>query len=206
MVQVKICGITNLEDAKAAVKAGADLLGFVFADSPRRITPETALGIINQLPGSVLRVGLFVNEAPEKIDEILNICKLDFLQFHGDETPEFCQNFGQRAEIIKAFRIKDKRSLVKLKDFQVDGYLLDAYLKGKSGGTGKSFDWNLAVEAKAMASRIILSGGLNPDNVADAVKKVAPYAVDVSSGVESSPGKKDFDLMRRFIKNAKANT
>jgi len=206
MVKVKICGITNLADAKAAIKAGADLLGFVFADSPRRITPDAASKIINQLSGSVLRVGLFVNEKPEKIDEVLNICNLDFLQFHGHENPDFCEGFRQKAEIIKAFKIKNKKSIDELKNFKVDAYLLDAYVKGKSGGTGKSFDWKLAIEAKAIANPIILSGGLNPDNVADAVKKVAPYAVDVSSGVESAPGKKDLDLMRRFIKNAKSIT
>ncbi len=203
MVKVKICGITNLEDAKRGAELGAYAVGFVFAKSPRQITPELASNIIKQLPDSVLSVGLFVNETQEKIEEILNICKLDFLQFHGDETPEVCHNFRKRAKVIKAFRIKNEDSLKLLKSYNVDGYLLDAYVEGIAGGTGKTFNWDLAIKAKKEVRPVILSGGLSPDNIAEAIRRVSPFAVDVSSGVEITPGKKDFNLMRRFFENAK---
>jgi len=206
MAKVKICGITNLEDAKEAVKLGAHAVGFVFAKSPRRISPEDASSIIAELPDSVFKVGLFVNATREAVNEVLEVCQLGVLQFHGDETPEFCECFNNKAKIIKAFRMQDEESLKALECFKVDGYLLDTYVEGKAGGTGKTFDWGLAKKAKEYTKAIILSGGLTPDNVKDAIKAVGPCAVDVSSGVEAHPGKKDFKLMRRFIENVKEAT
>ena len=201
-VKVKICGITNVEDAQAAVAAGADLLGFVFAEeSPRRVTVEQAAEIARVVPPFVLRVGLFVNAPPELVMEAMMRCGLQLLQFHGDETPEYCRQFG--AMSMKAFRVKDADSLRALPDYPTDAWLLDAFVPGQRGGTGHSFNWDLAIEAMKLGKPVFLAGGLTPENVADAVRKVQPYGVDVSSGVESAPGKKDHAKVRAFIEAAK---
>lgn len=201
MVKVKICGITNVEDAQAAVKAGADALGFVFAPSPRRIAPERAKAIVDRLPPFVSSVGIFVNEDPARMRELVSLCGLDYVQLHGDEPPETCGGFAERA--IKAVRVKDEQSLRDLDRYSVRAFLLDSHIEGKRGGTGVSFPWELARMASAPGRTIILSGGLNCDNVAEAVRIAMPYAVDVSSGVESEPGRKDHARMEEFIRIAK---
>ena len=197
MVKVKICGITNLEDALMAVEAGADALGFVvFHGSSRCIFPENAAAIIRRLPPFVQTVGLFVNEESAIVNAIADRCGLDIVQLHGEELPNYCHAFKRR--VIKAFRVKDASSLDAMADYCVAGTLLDAWSPVAPGGTGTTFNWDIA--AKAAASRsIILAGGLTPENVAEAVSTVQPYAVDVSSGVESAPGKKDAGLVSLFI-------
>lgn len=197
-IWIKICGITNIEDALKAVELGVDALGFVFYEkSPRKITKEKAKEIIGSLPKEVVKVGLFVDELEEKVNEIASYCNFDILQFHGDETPDYCKKFPQK--IIKAFRIKDKESLANIPKYEVDYYLLDAYSEAAPGGTGKTFNWDLAKEAKKFGRPIILSGGLNSDNIIGALEKVSPFGVDVSSGVESSPGRKDHKKLKDFI-------
>lgn len=200
--RVKICGITNIDDAKAAVCLGVDALGFIFAESPRRIEPDKAREIILNLPPIIGIVGVFVDEKEETVKKIASHCGLNTLQFHGLETPEYCSLFHQK--IIKAFRIKDEMSLKEISNYQrwTDAFLLDTYKKGIRGGTGKIFDWKLALEAKTFGS-IILSGGLSPDNVKDAILQVKPYGVDVGSGVESLPGKKDHRLLEDLIKQVR---
>lgn len=201
MVRVKICGITNAEDALAAVEAGADALGFVFHEkSPRNISPQKAAAIIATLPPFVQTVGLFVDADPERVNWVADFCGLDLVQLHGDEDPEECTEIRRR--VIKAFRIKDQSSLARLGKYHVAGYLLDAWSPDAHGGTGTTFDWELLRDI-AHDRPIILAGGLDPGNVGQAVEQVRPYAVDVSSGVESAPGKKDADKVRQFIRNAK---
>src|ERR1051325_5291165 len=201
-VKVKICGNTNLADAQAAVAAGADMLGFIFAEaSPRRVTIEAAADITRQLPGHIVKVGVFVNASEEFVTRAIAACGLNMLQFHGDEPPEFCTQFG--AMSVKAFRVRDQQPLDSLLDYPTDAWLLDAYDADKAGGTGKTFNWELAVAAQKFGKPIFLAGGLTPENVADAVQRVRPFAVDVSSGVEASPGKKDHAKGQAFIGAAK---
>lgn len=204
-VKVKICGITNPEDARSAVDAGADALGFVFwPKSPRNVTPAAARLIIKKLPPFIATVGVFVNESTERIRKIANEAGLSSVQLHGDETPAQCADAGNGASfrVIKAFRVAEGFDIMSLDAYDVGACLLDAYKPGVPGGTGEVFDWAKAVEA-ANRNRIILSGGLTPDNVGHAVELVRPYAVDVSSGVEASPGKKDADKVRRFIERVR---
>jgi phosphoribosylanthranilate isomerase len=202
MVKVKICGITSLEDALTAVEAGADALGFVFYPaSPRHVSPEQAAAIIRHLPPFVQTVGLFVNEEQAVIHTISDQCGLDVIQLHGEETPEYCSAIRRR--ILKAFRVKDITTLDALLQYQVSGYLLDAWSPNAHGGTGRTFNWDIAAEATKRGHLIILAGGLTPDNVAESIQQTHPYAVDVSSGVESAPGRKDATRVRRFITLAK---
>ena len=197
-VKVKICGITSVANARAAAEAGADMIGLMFAEkSPRLISLATASAISRALPPFVLRVGVFVNPAAETVTRAITECGLNLLQFHGDETPEFCTQFGLMS--LKAFRIRDAASLKELPKYQTDAYLLDAFSTAARGGTGGKFNWDLAIEAQKFGKPIFLAGGLTPENVAAAVKKVNPFAVDVSSGVESAPGKKDAAKVRAFI-------
>ena len=200
MVKIKICGITNLDDALFAHSLGVEALGFVFATSKRRITAVDASKIIDKLPQSILKVGVFVNEEEKRIREILEFCYLDVLQFHGEEPPSYINRF--REKTIKSFRIKDELSLKSIPEYKADAYLLDTYSPLAHGGTGKTFNWNVAIEAKKFGP-IILSGGLNPNNVQEAIEKVRPCAVDVSSGVESSPGKKDKKKLEEFVKRVR---
>ncbi len=201
MVKVKICGITNLEDAQAAAEAGADALGFVFyPDSPRFIDPGTARAIIARLPVFITSVGVFVDESEDLIRRIIREGGIQILQFHGSESPVLCTRF--REKVIKAIRIKDEDSISEMQMYDVDTFLLDTYLDCAKGGTGKTFNWKYAEMAKENG-RIILSGGLNPSNIGDAVRQLKPYGVDVSSGVEISPGKKDYDKIREFVREAK---
>ncbi|HXE42394.1 MAG TPA: phosphoribosylanthranilate isomerase [Candidatus Baltobacteraceae bacterium] len=201
--KVKICGITNLADAQVAVEAGADAIGFIFYEkSPRFVTIQQAAEISKQLPPFVMRVGVFVDADTDFITRAIGDCNLNLLQFHGDEAPEFCTQFGLMS--MKAFRVRDTESLKEFPQYQTDAYLLDAFSSTTLGGTGKTFSWDLAVEAQKFGKPIFLSGGLTPENVADAVKKVQPFAVDVSSGVEITPGKKDAAKVRAFIFAVKA--
>lgn len=203
MVKVKICGITNIEDALAAIEFGADALGFVFyRGSPRYLEPEEAKVIIEKLPPFVTTVGVFVDEPIKEIERFTDSCGLDIIQLHGNETQEFCNSI--RCRVIKSFRIRDWDSLEPIVKYRVSAYLLDTYTQDKLGGTGQVFNWDIAGEAKKFG-RIILSGGLNPDNVEMAVRHVMPYAVDVSSGVEMDGTKrrKDHAKMRLFIEVAK---
>lgn len=201
MVKVKICGITNLDDALTAVTAGADALGFVFYEkSPRFVSPGTAGEIIRHLPPFVTTVGLFVNAEADFVNATGEKCLIDRVQLHGDECPEFCARIVR--PVVKVFRVRNRESLQTIKDYRVAGFLLDAYSPDAFGGTGKSFNWELASEAKQYGP-VILAGGLTPDNVRQAVDAVGPYAVDVSSGVEAAPGKKDPDKIKAFIENAK---
>lgn len=196
--KVKICGITNLSDGLAAVEAGADALGLNFYEkSPRHISLKTAAEISKQLPPFVMRVGLFVNAPEDLVTRAIGECGLTMLQFHGDEPPEFCTQFGLMS--MRAFRIRDAESLKQIPGFHTDAYLLDAYSPEARGGTGEKFNWDLAIEAQKFGKPIFLAGGLTPENVADAVRKVKPFGVDVSSGVESCPGKKDHAKVRAFI-------
>ena len=184
-----------------AVEAGADALGFVFYQkSPRYLVPERAVGIIAGIPPFVQVVGLFVNAELDFVNQTADSCRLDIVQLHGDESPSYCELVRRR--VMKAFRVRGMESLVPMGKYSVSAYLLDAYSPDSYGGTGACFDWDCAIAAKAHGP-IILAGGLDPDNVASAVAKVAPYGVDVSSGVESSPGRKDPEKVRRFIREAK---
>ncbi len=204
-VRVKICGITRIEDLHAACAAGADALGFVFYDkSPRHVSIDTAAALVRALPPFVQSVGLFVDAEPATIKAVLASVPLDLLQFHGDETPEQCAHAGR--PFLKAVRVKADTDLLKYAaDFEAArGLLLDAYVPGVPGGTGERFDWSLI--PSDLPKPVVLSGGLDPGNVAEAVRRVRPWAVDVSSGVEASKGIKDALLVARFIANAKEAT
>lgn len=200
MVRVKICGITNLEDALAAVDFGADAIGFVLhKDSPRCIAHEEARNIIRKLPPFLTTVGVFVDRSPEEIEKIMSYLSLDVAQLHGHESPDACMLSGR---VIKAIRVKELSDLEPLRRYRVSAFLLDTYTTQSLGGTGQIFNWDIAVDAKQFG-KIILAGGLNPDNVEKAVRRVKPYAVDVSSGVEEEKGKKDHKKLKLFIERAK---
>jgi phosphoribosylanthranilate isomerase len=198
-LKVKICGITECDDALRAVELGVDALGFIFAPSPRQIPMKKARLIIKAIPPFVKTVGVFVNEEAAAIREHINCCGLDLVQLHGDESPEFCR--ALMPYTIKAFRIKDESSLKMCAGYQanVRALLLDTYAKDKAGGTGKTFDWQLAVKIKKTGIPVILSGGLGSSNIEEAIRVVRPYAVDVNSGVEDRPGKKSYVLMKELM-------
>lgn len=206
MVKVKVCGITNLEDALKAIGFGADALGFNFyPPSPRYISPLKAQAILAELPEEVYKVALFVNESRQKVEEVLRCGLLpdgrqtfSALQFHGDESAEYCRNW--RLEVIKAFRVKDQSSLEGIRGFSSDFYLLDSWALGY-GGSGSPFPWDWIV--KLEAERLILAGGLDAQNVAEAIRRVHPYGVDVCTGVEARPGIKDHEKLKEFIHAAK---
>lgn len=197
-VKVKICGITNLRDALVAAEAGADALGFVFWESsPRSIRTVEAAQITRQLPPSLVLTGVFVDPAEDLVRRAVAECGLSLLQFHGQEPPEFCLQFGVMS--MKAFRVRDEGSLEELSKYPTDAWLLDAYVPGKPGGSGERFNWALAREAQGRGRPVFLAGGLTPENIAEAVRQAQPYGVDVSSGVERTPGKKDHAKVREFI-------
>ena len=204
-MKIKICGITNVEDAAVAVRAGADALGFVmYRNSPRWIEPAVARAIIAGLPPFVSAVGVFVNEEAERVRTFMDECGFALAQLHGDESAMYCQNLGR--PVLKVVRLKDRDACLAMAEFQghanVRGFLIDTFSDHAYGGTGQTVDWALAHEA-ARSAMIILAGGLNPTNVAEAVQAVRPYGVDVSSGVERSPGKKDPDKVKAFIEAAR---
>ncbi len=199
MVKIKICGITNLEDAVNSVKAGCNALGFIFyRKSPRYITPEKASQIIKHIPPHILKIGVFVNAKEKAIKRTAKLCNLDMLQFHGTESPEFCKKF-KGYKIIKAFRVKDKIELKDLLNYKPFAYLFDTFVKSKVGGTGKKFNWMLVRHLSGFRKPIFLSGGLNEKNVKEAIKQVRPDWLDVSSSVEIKPGKKDYKKVKKFI-------
>ena len=202
MLRVKICGITRPEDALAAAEAGADAIGLVFAPSPRRVTPEQAAAILAALPPFVTPVALFVDEPPERIRRIVQPLGIRTVQLHGDESPAVALELRDLC-VIKAFRIGAEADLAPLAGYPAAACLLDSQVAGRRGGTGVAFDWRLAAQA-ARHSRIILAGGLRPENVAEAIRLVRPYGVDTSSGVESEPGRKDSAKVRAFVEAARA--
>jgi phosphoribosylanthranilate isomerase len=200
-IKVKICGTTSLKDAFLAVESGADAIGFIFYKmSPRNISQKEAKEIILQLPPFIETVGVFVNETSDKINRIAEQCKLNSIQLHGEESPALCRRVKRK--VIKAFRVKNADSLKSIASYDVSGFLLDSYNDGSKGGTGQVFDWNLALRVKKQGP-VILAGGLNPYNVFTAIHRVKPYGVDVCSGVENSPGIKDHEKIREFIKSVR---
>jgi len=203
MVRVKICGITNLKDAVAAVECGADALGFVFyRKSPRQISREAARKIVRALPPFVTTVGIFVDVPPKDVERTLSYVGLDCAQLHGSERPEDCR---LKRKFIKAIRVREAGDIEAIGDYEgASAFLLDAYLPDVPGGTGRKFNWEHAIEAKKFGRPIILAGGLTPENVEEAIKQVEPYGVDVSSSVEREKGIKDHELVRLFIERAKA--
>lgn len=202
-VRVKICGVTNVEDARLAIQAGADLIGLNFyPPSPRYVTEQTAHEIRAAIPQTVWCVGVFVNAEREWVNALARQLTLDAVQFHGDETSADLSGWSQKT--IKAFRVRPEQPLPALRDFPADYLLLDTYRSGRYGGTGQTFAWEqVGLLSAAQRQRIILAGGLHPDNVAAAVRSVQPWAVDVASGVEHEPGKKDSEKMKAFIHHAK---
>lgn len=201
MAKIKICGITCLEDALYAASLGVDAIGFVFYPQSRRyIPPERVRCIVEQLPPFISTVGVFVDEEVERVMQIARYCGLDMFQFHGDESPEYCRRF--RGKKIKSFRVDEHFDLHRLAAYRVDAFLLDPFIPGEYGGTGKTFNWALAKKAKDYG-KIILAGGLTPENVEQAITEVEPYGVDVSSGVELLPGKKDLAKMRAFVERVR---
>ncbi len=200
--KIKICGITNATDAQAAVEAGADALGFVFhRKSPRWVEAKVVKAIVSELPPFVLPVGVFVDEDAKVVRDLMDECGLALAQLHGDESASYCERLGR--PVLKAIRLRDRGSFLALAEFQgraqVRGFVVDAFSEEAYGGTGQTADWNLAAEA-AKAARILLAGGLTPANVGEAIERVRPYGVDVSSGVEASPGKKDPEKIRAFVR------
>ncbi len=203
-MRVKICGITNIDDALAAIEAGADALGFVFAESPRKVSAATVCEALSKLPPFITTVGVFANQDADEITEIMARTHLHFAQVHGSTRIPF----GGRS--IRALRVKSADDIRRAANDESvtssSAVLLDTHVEGLMGGTGRTFDWDLAVEARSLGKPIILAGGLTLDNVAEAVRRVRPYAVDVSTGVEASPGKKDHSKIKEFIHNAKSST
>lgn len=199
-MKVKICGITNKEDATNAISLGADAIGFIFyPDSPRAVTPKQVQEIIIDLPPFITTVGVFVNEEVSKMQEIAETCRLDILQLHGTESPNTCIETGKR--VIKAIHISDPEDLKPIIAYQgtVSAILLDTKVENAFGGTGQSFDWGVAIAAKEFDIPLILSGGINTENVKKAATLVSPYAIDLCTGVESTPGKKDYNKLQEFI-------
>ncbi len=203
--KIKICGITNIQDAAAAVEAGADALGFVFyAKSPRAIEPAVAKRIIADLPPFILPIGVFVNHEVATIRNVFDECGLALAQLHGDETPTFCESLGR--PVLRALRLRNRSSLLSLAEYKgrigIKGFVIDAFSSQAYGGTGQTVDWSLAREV-AKVTPIILAGGLTPTNVQEAIQHVQPYGVDVSSGVEENPLKKDHSKIRAFTHAAR---
>lgn len=201
MVLVKICGITNVEDALAAVEFGADALGFNFyPKSHRYVKPDKVTKILEEIPPGIWKVGVFVNEPEQSVKDISLALELDYLQFHGDEAPSYCEQFA--TPYWKAFRLKDEKTLELMKKYKCEHYLIDTFIAQAYGGTGVTGNWELAREAKKIG-KIILAGGLTPENIVAAIRTVRPDGVDVASGVEEKPGRKDAAKLERFITNVK---
>jgi phosphoribosylanthranilate isomerase len=203
MVKAKVCGITTPEAALAAASSGADAIGLVFAESPRKVSLEEAREIAAALPEGVLKVGVFVNEEPEEVLRIAREVGLDYAQLHGDETPEtvtFLREGG--VKVMKALRVRDEGSLAAMEGYGADLVMLDAWSEKARGGTGERFDWALAKSLRGRGN-IVVSGGLSPENVREAISFFAPYGVDASSSLEEAPGKKNEERVRRFVSAAK---
>lgn len=203
MVRVKICGITNLEDARASIDAGAHALGFNFYQpSPRYIEPSAARRIIDELPASILSVGVFVNlPDPEQVIRLANEAGVQAVQLHGDESPEYCQHL-KHFFVIKALRVNREFEPERASEFETEAVLLDGFSPVAYGGVGQRFDWSVAMRTRKLVEKLFLAGGLDANNVAAAIKLVQPYAVDACSGLESVPGRKDMAKVRAFIEAA----
>ena len=204
MTLIKICGITNVNDAHAAVAAGADALGFNFyKPSPRYIAPESAREIINTLPDSILTVGVFVNEAsPEAVRSIANQAGVKAVQLHGDESPDYCRALNS---VIKTFAVsKDKFDIKQIESYEVDAIMLDTKDNRLRGGTGRVFDWSIAQQVSQLVPKLYLAGGLSPENVSEAIEMVQPYAVDACSSLEDKPGIKNHERMRVFVNSVRS--
>ena len=200
MTYIKICGITNMDDAAAAVAAGADLLGFNFyKPSPRYITPQHAREIVKQLPNSVLKVGVFVNEELADVRTIMRQAGLGAIQLHGDESPEYCRELSSNYYVIKTFAVSDTFDVEAARAYEVEAIMLDTKHNTLRGGTGRVFDWSVAQRAAGTIPKIFLAGGLSPENIENAVEIVRPYAVDACSALEDRPGKKNHERMRVFV-------
>ena len=203
-MRIKICGITNKEDALNAVSLGADALGFIFYDkSPRAVHPDTVEEIVMNLPPFITLVGVFVNETKETIQAVSRQCKLNLIQLHGNEPPSFCQSLEKR--VIKAIKVKEDNDIQQIRNYQgsVSSILLDTKVDQQEGGTGITFDWGLALKAKEYDIPIILAGGINQTNIEKAIQLVNPYGLDISSGVEAAPGKKEYSKLQDIFKIAR---
>lgn len=200
-MKIKICGITNIEDALDATALGASALGFIFSESPRKVSPEVVKNIISKLPPFICTVGVFVNEDINWINKVADECNLSMVQLHGNESPDECKQIIKPK--LKAIRILGPQDLEIIEKYQntVSGILLDTYVHNAHGGTGQTFDWGIANEAKKYNIPIIVAGGITPDNICQAIQTASPYGIDLSSGVESSPGKKDYDKLQRLFSN-----
>lgn len=204
MPKVKICGNTNAKDALKAKELGADFLGFIFCESKRKITPDQAKEMMAAVGAFENFVGVFANQTKEEVEDIMEQLNLKWLQFHGDETSRYCQYFmDKKYSVIKTFRIKDLMSLKRIGEYDVSAFLFDTYSREVTGGSGKTFDWNVIAEKPYVREKLFLAGGLTIHNLDAAIKQVNPYAVDVASGVEKSPGIKDEQLLKQFIALAK---
>ncbi len=207
MPKAKICGNTNEEDIRLAVSLGADYLGFIFAESKRQVSLERAEALMAAAPHFKNYVGVFVNAPKKDVEKTAKLLGIRILQFHGDETALYCRSFmDQGFEVIKTFRIKDAMSLKRIDEYNVTAFLFDTYQKEVRGGSGIPFDWKLIQQKPYVHEKLFLAGGLTPDNLAEAIKAVKPFAVDVASGVEKSPGKKDPELLERFLAIAKGGS
>jgi phosphoribosylanthranilate isomerase len=198
---IKMCGLTRLEDALACAEAGVDALGFVFAASPRRVTPEQAVAIIRELPPHILRFAVFVEETPAEIARVLQLTDVDRIQIHGFEEPTVHEVCGTR--VVKVFRARDETVLPEIEESRPAMFLLDTWKRDAAGGTGERFDWAIAKRTRSLG-RLVLAGGLTPDNVGDAIREVRPFGVDVSTGIETSPGVKNAAKIRAFIEAVRA--
>ncbi len=208
-VRIKMCGVTRLTDARVAVMAGVDALGFIFHQkSGRNISPDKARKIIKELPPFIATVGVFVDKKRREVEEIIEYCRLAYAQLHGRETPKYCERlarFAAPCQVVKAFRVSPALTAEDIHpyDTHVCGYLLDTYHRKVAGGTGETFDWNLIV-GLGLQRPLLLAGGLNPDNITAALKAARPYAVDVNSGLETEPGIKDHALIRKLVRRVRA--
>jgi len=205
MTLIKICGITNVDDALAAVAAGADALGFNFyKPSPRYVTPQTAREIVAKLPVSVLTVGVFVNEESQSVRNIANEANVAALQLHGDESPEYCRELGKDRYVIKTFAVANDFDVQRIRLYRVEAIMLDTKHNSLRGGTGRVFDWSVAKEVNDFVPKLFLAGGLSPENIEEAVATVRPYAIDACSALEDAPGRKNHERMRAFVEIARS--
>jgi phosphoribosylanthranilate isomerase len=205
MTLIKICGITNVHDALAAVAAGADALGFNFyKPSPRYVTPQTAREIVAKLPVSVLTVGVFVNEESQSVRNIANEANVAALQLHGDESPEYCRELGKDRYVIKTFAVANDFDVQRIRLYRVEAIMLDTKHNSLRGGTGRVFDWSVAKEVNDFVPKLFLAGGLSPENIEEAVATVRPYAIDACSALEDEPGRKNHERMRAFVEIARS--
>ncbi len=204
-MKVKICGNTNPDDVRLAISLGADYIGLIFAESKRKLTREAAKEIVSAFPKFKAFVGVFSNQPKQEVEALAAELGLNLLQFHGDETALYCSHFRNAGfQVIKTFHVRDAMSLKRIDEYDVDYFLLDTYSVHERGGTGIPFDWRLLDERPIVHEKLFLAGGLNVQNVGQAIEKVRPFAVDVASGVEKAPGQKSPELLKQFIQLAKA--